>query len=130
MKCIIAGSRNINDYDIVVKAIKESGFAISEIVSGEANGPDTIGITYGNKEGIKVSKFPARWDDTVDKPKNEIRFNKFGRAYWVKAGFVRNIEMAEYADALILVWDGKSSGSKDMLKTARDYKLQVFEKII
>jgi hypothetical protein len=51
MKCIIAGSRTINDYDIVVKAIKESGFAISEIVSGEAAGPDTIGITYGNKEG-------------------------------------------------------------------------------
>ena len=51
MKCIIAGSRTINDYDILVKAIKESGFAISEIVSGEAAGPDTIGITYGNKEG-------------------------------------------------------------------------------
>lgn len=111
MKCIIAGSRTINDYDIVVKAIKESGFAISEIVSGEAAGPDTIGITYGNKEGIKISRFPARWNDTVDKPKNEIRFNKFGRIYWVKAGFARNREMANYADALILIWDGKSSGS-------------------
>lgn len=130
MKCIIAGSRTINDYDIVVKAIKESGFAISEIVSGEANGPDTIGITYGNKEGIKISRFPANWNDINNKPKHEIRFNKFGRAYWTKAGFARNSEMAEYADALILVWDGKSSGSKHMLKIARDHKLQIFEKVV
>jgi hypothetical protein len=38
--------------------------------------------------------------------------------------------MARYATHLILIWDGKSSGSASMRKLAKEYKLEIFEKII
>ena len=33
--------------------------------------------------------------------------------------------MAEYADALIAFWDGKSRGTKNMLIIARSFKLRI-----
>lgn len=36
MKVIVAGSRHIDDYELVRRAIQESRFDISEIVSGGA----------------------------------------------------------------------------------------------
>lgn len=47
-----------------------------------------------------------------------------------KAPMIRNTQMAIYAEALILVWDGKSSGSRDMLSKAMTRKLLIFKKII
>jgi hypothetical protein len=43
--------------------------------------------------------FPADW-------------NKFGKS----AGHVRNQAMADYADILLAFWDGKSTGTKSMIK--------------
>ncbi len=47
-----------------------------------------------------------------------------------KIGHNRNKEMALYAEALILVWDGKSSGSQSMLKLAKERGLKIYEKIV
>lgn len=38
--------------------------------------------------------------------------------------------MADYADAMILVWDGKSRGSANMLKQAREKGLKIYEKVV
>lgn len=38
--------------------------------------------------------------------------------------------MAKYADALILVWDGKSCGSKSMKKEARKAGIPITEWIV
>ena len=43
MKVIIAGSRNISDYKLVVDTIQSSGYEITEVVSGTAVGPDQLG---------------------------------------------------------------------------------------
>ena len=43
MKVIIAGSRDIIDYQLVVDTIKESNFIITEVVCGEASGVDSLG---------------------------------------------------------------------------------------
>lgn len=110
MKTIIAGSRHITDYDVVLEAIKKSGFHISEVVCGTAKGVDSLGERYGKLEDILVKRFPAKW-------------NEHGN----KAGILRNIQMAQYADALILVWDGKSKGSANMLKEAKKRYLKIFE---
>ena len=32
-----------------------------------------------------------------------------------KAGYLRNVDMAEYADALVAFWDGKSKGTGHMI---------------
>jgi len=41
------------------------------------------------------------------------------------AGFIRNAEMAEYADALIAFWDGRSKGTKHMIDLAKKHGLKV-----
>lgn len=115
-RVIIAGSRTINDYNLIKSAIIESGFKIDEIISGLANGPDKLGKRYGIENNIPVKEFPAKWDE-------------FGKS----AGYRRNEEMAKYVGKdgfLILVWDGKSKGSGHMRGLAKKYGLTIFEKIV
>lgn len=99
MKVIIAGSRDVNDYSLVVKAIESSGYNITEVVCGCAIGIDTLGEQWARANNIPIKEMPADWD-------------RNGRA----AGPIRNRQMAEYADAAIVVWDGKSLGSRNMVE--------------
>ena len=100
MKVIIAGSRNISDHGAVGRAIESSRFQITEVVSGNARGVDAIAENYAGRKEIPVKLFPADWD-------------KYGKP----AGAIRNKQMADYADALIAVWDGQSSGTRMMIET-------------
>lgn len=99
MKVIIAGSRHITDRLGLFKAIKQSGFDITEVVSGTSRGVDTLGEAYARANDIPIKEFPANW-------------SKFGNY----AGPVRNNEMAKYADAAIILWDGESRGTLNMIK--------------
>lgn len=109
MKTIIAGSRDITDITLLAEAIAQSGFAITEVVCGMAKGADRIGIDWATEQGIPVKAFPADW-------------TRYGRG----AGPVRNREMAEYADALIALWDGKSRGTKHMINLAKQQGLPTY----
>jgi hypothetical protein len=113
MRVIIAGSRTIGNYRLVEDAVKECGWPITEVVCGKAKGVDTLGESWGFNHQVNIRYFPADW-------------NKFGR----KAGFLRNMEMAEYGEALILIWDGESKGSKMMLDIARKKGLKIYEKVV
>lgn len=46
MKVIIAGSRNIHNYNLISRVILDSGFDIIELISGAAKGVDMLGIKY------------------------------------------------------------------------------------
>lgn len=118
MKVIIAGSRHLNPlkffsaqrrgeathklYQIISKHLahleSELGSPVTEIVSGKAAGIDTVGEAWAISNNIRVAEFLAEWD--------------LGK----HAGMLRNAQMAEYADAALVIWDGKSKGSADMLK--------------
>jgi hypothetical protein len=101
MKTIIAGSRTIWDYGLIDQAVFESGFDITEVVSGYAQGVDAVGEAWslvnniGNDHGY-ATPFRANWD-----------------RYGLAAGHRRNKEMGDYAKALIAVWDGKSRENVD-----------------
>lgn len=41
------------------------------------------------------------------------------------AGYIRNAEMADYADALIAFWDDESRGTGNMIALAQDKGLKV-----
>lgn len=107
MKVIIAGTRYIDkeqkkvfdDYNLVVQAVERSGFKITEVVSGTAIGADRLGEKWALANGIPIKEMPADW-------------NRYGNG----AGPMRNRQMAEYADAAIVVWDGKSPGSRNMVE--------------
>jgi hypothetical protein len=99
MKVIIAGSRSVDDYSLIVQAVERSGYNITEVVCGCAVGIDRLGEQWARANNIPIKEMPADW-------------NRNGKA----AGPIRNREMAEYADAAIVVWDGKSPGSRNMVE--------------
>lgn len=109
MRVIIAGSRHITDADLLEASVEDSDFDITEVVSGGAKGVDRLGEDYARQEGISITRFPARWE-------------RHGRS----AGPIRNGEMAEYADALIAIWDGNSSGTRNMLTQAYRADLKMY----
>lgn len=98
MRVICAGSRGVTDYQVVSTAITCTHLPIAELVSGGARGVDQLAEQYGAEHGIQVTRFPADW-------------STYGRA----AGPIRNGQMADYADALIAIWDGSSRGTQDMI---------------
>jgi hypothetical protein len=101
MKVIIAGSRSITNYALLRETIERSGYHITEVVSGTARGVDRMGERWAAEHNIPVKKFPADW-------------SKHGK----KAGFIRNQEMVNYADALVGIWDGQSNGMRDTMRRA------------
>lgn len=109
MRVVIAGSRSIKYYDQVLCAIINSGYDITEVVSGAAPGIDRLGERYADENGIPCARFPANWD-----------------LYGKKAGPTRNAQMAAYCDAAIVVWDGKSKGSYNMIQQMNRFKKPYF----
>ena len=109
MKVVIAGSRDITDYDILLKAIKECPFKITEVISGCARGVDTLAENFAEDYGLKLHLFPADWKRLRN-----------------AAGPIRNAQMADFADAVLCVWDGKSPGTKDMMNQARKRGLPLY----
>lgn len=126
VRCIVAGSRSIEDYQLVCAAIKESGLTISEIVSGTAEGVDKMGERFAAENNLPVKKFPAEWDN-LSHPDAIIKTNSSGKKYDARAGFRRNQDMSDYADALIAITTG-SSGTADMIERAKKKGLTIFVK--
>jgi hypothetical protein len=83
-----------------------------EIVSGGAQGADTLGAHYAFDMNIPIKQFFPDWD-------------KHGKP----AGHIRNKEMADYASGghgiLVAFWDGKSKGTKNMITTALHGDLEI-----
>jgi len=124
MKLIIAGSRSITSYDTVKRAIIESGLWAKhkksiEVVSGKADGVDTLGEEFAKKNGLQIHSFPAKWDD-IEAPGAVVRTRRDGKKFNLLAGIWRNHEMGDFADEALIVWSGitegpnKSTGSLDM----------------
>lgn len=99
MKVIVAGSRAITDKAEVAKAIESTKLKITEVVIGNARGVDAIAENYANIIHANVKVFPAQAE-------------KYGQP----AGRIRNEQMAKHADALIAIWDGQSTGTRDMIR--------------
>ena len=115
MRIIIAGSRDINvSKDELFEIIDKLGilYDIKEIVSGCATGIDSNAIEFANHHKIPLKRFPADWD----------RYGKL-------AGPRRNLEMAEYSDCLLLIWDNKSRGSANMKARMKGLGKPIFEVI-
>jgi hypothetical protein len=91
MKILIIGSRSVKKFDLFPYV----GANVDMIISGGANGIDTIAEEYADKH--KISKLIIR-----------PRYDLYGRAAPIK----RNEEMVDLADEIIVIWDGTSKGTK------------------
>ena len=115
MKLIIAGSRDLLvDADFVDQAIKFFRLDVEEVVSGGGGNVDESGEDWSNWHLEKEPKiFKANWSQEG-----------------IAAGPIRNSKMAEYADALLLIWDGSSKGSSSMKKEMQKRKKPIYEVIL
>lgn len=111
-KIIVAGGRDFNNYNLLEKKLdfylsnkNNEGYDIT-IISGRANGADSLGEKYAINKGYNVEYYPADWD-------------KHGKS----AGYKRNVQMANVADACVVFWDGKSKGSEHMINIAKSKDL-------
>lgn len=116
LKVVIAGSRSITNYNILLNAISnaiEHNFFpmvdTIEIISGGAKGVDYLAEIYARNLGYKFTKFKANW-------------NKYQK----RAGLERNIEMADAGDVLIAIWDGKSTGTQHMIEQMKIRNKPIF----
>lgn len=102
---IIAGPRDMAiDSCLLDKYVRSLGVFVREIISGGCpTGIDRIAEQYAQERGISCTVICADWD-------------KYGRA----AGPIRNRQMAERADQLLAIWDGKSRGTGNMIQTMQE----------
>lgn len=111
-KVIVAGSRDFADYRLMAekldKLLSRKSHDEIVIISGGARGADSLGEHYAREHNLHLKVFPADW-------------NTFGK----RAGYIRNEQMANYADALVAFWDGQSRGTQHMINIARQHGLNV-----
>lgn len=110
MKVIIAGSRTFNDFELLCNKCNEiiGDTKDVEIVSGAAYGADQLGEEYAAEMLFDLKQFHPDWGK-----------------YKKSAGYIRNEEMAKYADMLIAFWNGESRGTKHMIDLAHKHNLKV-----
>jgi hypothetical protein len=111
VRTIIAGSRDGISWQQFRRAMNLVDIPISVVISGTARGVDSYGERWASEKGIPVERYPADWEQ-----------------YGKRAGYLRNVQMAENADALILIWTGdaeKSRGSAHMKRIAYERGLLV-----
>lgn len=120
MKLIIAGSRTIpleTAYLLIEALFVGPGIIRTggdlHIISGCAKGVDEAGIEFAKDNNLLYSEYPANWAE-----------------HGKSAGPRRNKEMADVADALLLIWDGESKGSLNMRTQMMKQDKPIYEIII
>ena len=101
----VVGSRTFEDYD-KMKSILDVfvGIHLEKdicIVSGGDDGADKLGERYARENNLGFQCFLADWQ----------KLDKI-------AGFIRNADMVKASDRIIAFYDGKSSGTKNVLDEA------------
>lgn len=113
MRVIIAGSRKaVIPMARLMEIIELAGMPITEVVSGHSGNIDLLGEQWARGLNLPITLFKAAW-------------NQYGSS----AGPRRNRQMAEYAEGLIAIWDGKSRGTLNMIKemTKREKTVYVIQ---
>jgi hypothetical protein len=111
MTCIaVVGSRDFQDYALLCCTLDKirARYPDCTLVSGGAQGADTLASQYSQEHGIPIRVFWADW-------------NRYGKA----AGPIRNREIVEAADIVVAFWDGKSRGTKSTISIAKSWGRKV-----
>lgn len=112
-------NKNITEQNNDTKSILVRENPFTEIVSGgsgyanETRGADRVGEFVAQFYNIPVKRFIPDWDA------HGIEVDGLPLEY------VRNVEMVQYADALLAFWDKKSKGIEHMIKVAKQKGLLV-----
>ena len=99
MKIAIVGSRSLNITDSDIKKFVSLN---DEIVSGGAKGIDKCASEFAKKNGIKLTEFLPQYS----------LYSRF-------APIKRNKQIVDYADRIIVFWNGSSKGTLSVIKYAQ-----------
>lgn len=114
-KVAVVGSRTFTDAQLLEKVLDNFKEPFI-LISGGAKGVDTLAEAYADKKC---------YDKLIIKPD----YKSFGKL----APVIRNTEIIDRADHVILLWDGKSKGTLDVLnkckKKAKSFSLIEFNHI-
>lgn len=104
-KVVVAGSRDFSDYALLSKTMDRflAGKRNVTVVSGTARGADRLGERYASERGCKLERIPAQWG-----------------VYHKGAGPIRNRKMVAGADAVVVFWNGVSTGAKNIIDCAAE----------
>lgn len=120
MKVAVIGGRDFNDYDRLKRILDI--YPITVVVSGAADGADTLGAKYSREVlGKKPEEYPALWDDLTVEP-CVIKQRKDGSSYNVLAGMNRNTDIVNNCQMVVAFWNGASKGTKDSIDKAKKLK--------
>ena len=98
MKIAVIRSRSLTNI-ILDQYVTED---TEEIVSGGAVGVDACAAEYAKRKGIKLTEFLPE-------------YQRYGRG----APIVRNKKIVDYADKIIVFWNGSSKGTLSVIKYAQ-----------
>ena len=104
MKLAIIGSRGLQIKDFTRYLPKN----VTEIISGGAKGIDTCAREYAIANGLKLTEFLPE-------------YSKYGRAAPLK----RNLQIIDYADAVIAFWDGTSKGTEYVINQCKSRNIAI-----
>lgn len=107
-RVIVAGSRTFGDKALLAAKLDAllANLGSAVLVSGGAQGADSLGEQYSVERGLDFIRVPAEWD-------------RYGRA----AGMIRNQHMSFLASHVVAFWDGESSGTRGMIEIAKADRL-------
>ena len=95
----VVGSRWFSDYSRMKRVLSE--YSIKKIVSGGAQGADSLAERYAKENSIPVLKYIPDWSK--------------GKS----AGIKRNVKIVDDAEGVVAFWDGASPGTKHSVDLAR-----------
>ena len=101
MKIAIIGSRNLTNIILDEYVPKK----VEEIVSGGAVGVDFCAAEYAKRKNLPLTEFLPEYE-------------RYRRA----APIIRNKKIVDYADKILIFWDGNSKGTLSVIKYAEKTK--------
>lgn len=107
MRLAIVGSRKIKNIDLC-EFLRDMNEQPDVIISGGANGVDTLAAEYAVRNDIELIVIRPDYD-------------KYGRA----ATHIRNRQIVEQSDAVLAIWDGESRGTLSTINSAKRLRKEV-----
>ena len=101
MKLMVAGSRSIDKNILNISAFMPDDVEL--LITGGTDGVDTMAEQYAAENDIKVQTMHPKYEH-----------------YGNGAPTVRNKQMVDMADRVLVFWDGKSRGAKFIYDYAKE----------
>jgi hypothetical protein len=109
LKLAVIGSRNFTDFDFFKKELEHLKEETDIVyLSGGAVGTDSLCKRFCKENNFQLIEFLPDYE-------------QYGKA----ATHIRNSQIIEVSDALIVFWDGSSPGTKSMIEKGKKKGLKV-----